>query len=97
AASTPLPLSEIELVQLRGLGEPLDLAEVTDVFLPLSRLLNMYVTATDRLHDATSRFLGERAERTPFVIGVAGSVAVGKSTIARLLRELLAGWENTPR
>jgi type I pantothenate kinase len=97
AASTPQPLTETELVQLRGLGEPLSTAEVIDVYLPLSRLLNLYVTGTRRLHKATSDFLGERVERTPFVIGVAGSVAVGKSTIARLLRELLARWENTPR
>ncbi|KQO97347.1 type I pantothenate kinase [Leifsonia sp. Leaf264] len=97
ARSTPLPLSETELVQLRGLGEPLDLSEVTDVYLPLSRLLNLYVAGARRLHRATSDFLGDRAESTPFVIGVAGSVAVGKSTIARLLRELLARWEDTPR
>ncbi|KQQ94048.1 MULTISPECIES: type I pantothenate kinase [Microbacteriaceae] len=97
ARSTPLPLSETELVQLRGLGEPLDLSEVTDVYLPLSRLLNLYVAGARSLHRATSDFLGDRAESTPFVIGVAGSVAVGKSTIARLLRELLARWEDTPR
>ena len=97
ARSTPQPLSEIELVQLRGLGEPLDVGEVSDVYLPISRLLNLYVTASRRLHEATNDFLGERAARTPFVIGVAGSVAVGKSTIARLLRELLARWDNTPR
>ncbi|PJJ61839.1 type I pantothenate kinase [Compostimonas suwonensis] len=95
--STPLPLSEVEIVQLRGLGEPLDLREVTEVYLPLSRLLNLYVAGTRNLHRATSDFLGERAKTTPFVIGVAGSVAVGKSTIARLLRELLARWVDTPR
>ncbi|AMB57705.1 type I pantothenate kinase [Microterricola viridarii] len=97
ASSTRLPLQETELVQLRGLGEPLNLAEVTEVYLPLSRLLNLYVAGTKQLHRATSDFLGERAATTPFVIGVAGSVAVGKSTIARLLRELLARWEDTPR
>ncbi|MFC6356901.1 type I pantothenate kinase [Luethyella okanaganae] len=97
ASSTRLPLQETELVQLRGLGEPLDLREVTEVYLPLSRLLNLYVAGARQLHRATSDFLGERAESTPFVIGVAGSVAVGKSTIARLLRELLARWEDTPR
>ncbi|MET0724801.1 MAG: type I pantothenate kinase [Leifsonia sp.] len=97
AASTPLPLTETELVQLRGLGEPLDLSEVSEVYLPLSRLLNLYVAGARRLHRATSDFLGDRADSTPFVIGVAGSVAVGKSTIARLLRELLARWEDTPR
>lgn len=93
----PAPLSEIEIVQLRGLGEPLDLREVAEVYLPLSRLLNLYVGGTKLLHNVTSEFLRKRPEPTPFVIGVAGSVAVGKSTIARLLRELLARWEHTPR
>lgn len=93
----PLPLRETEIVQLRGIGEPLELSEVTDVYLPLSRLLNLYAAGASQLHRVTSDFLGERAKRTPFVIGVAGSVAVGKSTIARLLRELLARWEDTPR
>jgi type I pantothenate kinase len=97
ATTTRLPLRETEIVQLRGLGEPLDISEVTDVYLPLSRLLNLYAAGARQLHRATSDFLGERAQRTPFVIGVAGSVAVGKSTIARLLRELLARWEDTPR
>lgn len=97
APTTMLPLRETEIVQLRGLGEPLDISEVTDVYLPLSRLLNLYAAGARQLHRATSDFLGERAQRTPFVIGVAGSVAVGKSTIARLLRELLARWEDTPR
>jgi len=97
APTTLLPLKETELVQLRGLGEPLDLNEVTDVYLPLSRLLNLYAAGARQLHRATSDFLGERAQRTPFVIGVAGSVAVGKSTVARLLREMLARWDDTPR
>ncbi|WP_022900900.1 type I pantothenate kinase [Humibacter albus] len=96
ARSTPQPLSETEIVQLRGLGDPLDMREVAEVYLPLSRLLSMYAEGTQRLHRATSDFLGERAARTPFVIGVAGSVAVGKSTIARLLRELLSRWTTTP-
>ncbi|WP_395245845.1 type I pantothenate kinase [Agromyces sp. MMS24-K17] len=97
APSLPTPLSETEVVQLRGLGEPLDLREVAEVYLPLSRLLNLYVGGAKTLHRVTSEFLRERIESTPFVIGVAGSVAVGKSTIARLLRELLARWEHTPR
>lgn len=97
APSMPSPLRETEIVQLRGLGEPLDLREVAEVYLPLSRLLNLYVGGTKALHSVTSEFLRERMEPTPFVIGVAGSVAVGKSTIARLLRELLARWEHTPR
>ena len=97
APNAHLPLSETELVQLRGLGDPLDLREVEEVYLPLSRLLNLYVGGAKQLHRVTSDFLGERAQRTPFVIGVAGSVAVGKSTIARLLRELLSRWDDTPR
>ncbi|GAA4160154.1 type I pantothenate kinase [Gryllotalpicola daejeonensis] len=97
ARSTPQPLSETEIVQLRGLGDVLDMREVAEVYLPLSRLLNLYAAGTQHLHRATSDFLGERAARTPFVIGVAGSVAVGKSTVSRLLRELLSRWDNTPR
>ncbi len=95
--STELPLTEQEISQIRGLGDFLDLKEVRDVYLPLSRLLNLYVTEAQRLHSVTSEFLGERAKRTPFIIGVAGSVAVGKSTVARLLKEMLSRWPSTPR
>jgi type I pantothenate kinase len=91
------PLTETELVQLRGLGDRLDLDEVSDVYVPLSRLVNLYASGASELHRRTSDFLGERARRTPFVIGVAGSVAVGKSTVSRLLRELLSRWSDTPR
>lgn len=97
APTAPLPLQETEIVQLRGLGEPLDVREVSEVYHPLSRLLNLYAVGARQLHRSTSEFLGERAATTPFVIGVAGSVAVGKSTVGRLLRELLARWEDTPR
>ena len=96
APSTPLPLTPPEIVALRGLGEVLDIREVSEVYLPLSRLINLYAAGAKQLHRATSDFLGQRAESTPFVIGVAGSVAVGKSTTARLLRELLARWDDTP-
>ncbi|MFV0319825.1 MAG: type I pantothenate kinase [Microbacterium sp.] len=97
AAGMPQPLTETEVVQLRGLGDRLDMAEVREVYLPLSRLLSLYAHATKRLGAATSEFLQEADPTTPFVIGVAGSVAVGKSTIARLLRELLSRWSDTPR
>jgi type I pantothenate kinase len=97
APSTRLPLTEIELIQLRGIGDRLDMSEVSDVYLPLSRLINLYAAGARALHRSTSDFLHAKTPTTPFVIGVAGSVAVGKSTIARLLRELLARWDDTPR
>ncbi|NTW38702.1 MAG: type I pantothenate kinase [Cellulomonadaceae bacterium] len=97
SASTPLPLTDEDVARLRGLGDPIDLAEVDAVYRPVSRLLNLYVTATAGLHQASSTFLGEGGEKTPYVIGIAGSVAVGKSTTARVLRELLARWPETPR
>ena len=97
AAGTTLPLTETEVVQLRGLGDRLDLAEVREVYLPLSGLLSLYATATKRLGAEASLFLGDDEATTPFVVAVAGSVAVGKSTIARLLRELMSRWPGTPR
>ena len=93
----PLSLTAEDVARLRGLGDRLDLHEVEQVYLPLSRLLNFYVGATAGLHRVTTDFLREQPERTPFVIGVAGSVAVGKSTTSRILRELLARWPGTPR
>ncbi|GGE82506.1 type I pantothenate kinase [Mycetocola zhadangensis] len=97
APTTQSPLTLSEIVQLRGLGDRLDMTEVAEVYLPISRLLSLYVAAAKRLHDSTMAFLGESTEQTPFVIGVAGSVAVGKSTVARLLRELMSRWPDTPR
>jgi type I pantothenate kinase len=95
--ATKQPLTESEISQIRGLGDFLDLTEVSEVYLPLSRFLNLYVTKHSDIHKATSEFLGERAKPVPFIIGVAGSVAVGKSTVSRLLKELLSRWEGTPK
>ena len=97
ATTTPLPLTEVDIAKVRSLGDPIDLAEVDTIYRPLSRLLNLFAIATGGLHSVTSEFLGERASRTPFVVGIAGSVAVGKSTTARVLRELLARWPESPR
>ena len=97
-AATPLPLSEAQLRPLGGLTEPVSVSEVIDVYLPLSRLLNLYVGATQRLHDATRTFLGRTGERPiPYIIGIAGSVAVGKSTASRILQALLSRWPNHPQ
>ncbi|MDY0910401.1 type I pantothenate kinase [Microbacterium sp. CFBP9034] len=97
AAGMAQPLSETEIVQIRGLGDRLDMDEVSQVYLPLSRLLSLYAKSTKRLGAETSAFLGDADSTTPFVVAVAGSVAVGKSTIARLLRELMSRWPDTPR
>lgn len=97
APTRTAPLTATEIIELRSLGDELDVREVEQVYLPLSRLLNLYVESAQRLHAATSTFLGAGGTATPFVIGIAGSVAVGKSTIARLLSELLRRWETTPR
>jgi type I pantothenate kinase len=96
-AATPLTLREPDLARLRGINEHIDLDEVTAVYLPLSRLLNLYVSATQDLHKVTATFLGTIAPKVPYVIGVAGSVAVGKSTFARILQALLAHWPDHPQ
>jgi type I pantothenate kinase len=96
-AATPLTLDESDVVALRGINEHLALDEVVEVYLPLSRLLNLFVNATRSLHQATGAFLGELPAPVPFVVGLAGSVAVGKSTTARVLQALLARWPDHPR
>jgi type I pantothenate kinase len=96
-ANTPLPLTAEELLRIRSLGDEIDLDEVREVYLPLSRLLTLHVQEGGRLYRAYRTFLGANTARTPFVIGVAGSVSVGKSTTARLLALLLARWPQHPR
>jgi type I pantothenate kinase len=93
----PLPLSEAQLRGLVSVNEPMSLDEVADIYLPLSRLLNLYVAATQNLYAATATFLGSGSPRVPFVIGVAGSVAVGKSTASRVLKALLSRWPSHPK
>jgi type I pantothenate kinase len=95
--ATPLTLSEADLAELRGINDRVSLAEVETIYLPVSRLLNLHVAATQGLHQASDTFLGRAAGPKPYFIGVAGSVAVGKSTFARILQALLARWEDHPR
>ncbi len=96
-AGTPLTLVEADLERLRSLNDPISLDEVETIYLPLSRLLSLYVAATQRLYEATRTFLGSTEGKTPYIIGIGGSVAVGKSTTARVLRALLTRWPNTPK
>ncbi len=96
-ADTPMTLSEAELRQLRGRNDSVSLPEVEDIYLPLSRLLNFYVAAVQNLHKATAAFLGNTAAKVPYIIGIAGSVAVGKSTTSRILQALLSRWPNHPK
>jgi len=96
-ADTPLTLADRDLDRIHGLVERMSLREIEEVYLPLSRLLNLYVAAIQGLYRATATFLGHGEEKVPFLIGLGGSVAVGKSTAARALRELLARWPHHPR
>ncbi|GIK82783.1 MAG: pantothenate kinase [Alphaproteobacteria bacterium] len=96
-ADTPMTLTEEEVRRLRSLGDPVSLEEVERIYLSMSRLLSAHVEATQALFRQRSRFLNINAAKTPFIIGIAGSVAVGKSTVARVLKELLARWPSSPR
>ena len=95
-ADTPMPLSEPELENLSGLTERVSTQEVVEIYLPLSRLLNLHVEALQELHGAATRFLRNGDAKMPFIIGLAGSVAVGKSTTGRVLQALLARWPSHP-
>lgn len=96
APATPFELNASDVARLRSLGDPTDFNQVRQVYAPLSRLINIHVNNTRALDAKRQEFLRQRHARTPFVIGIAGSVAVGKSTVARLLRELLSRWDDTP-
>jgi type I pantothenate kinase len=95
--ATPLTLGEADLAELQGINERVSLAEVEAIYLPVSRLLNLHVAATQQLHTTTDTFLGRSGTTIPYVIGIAGSVAVGKSTVARILQALLRRWPDHPR
>jgi type I pantothenate kinase len=96
-ADTPMTLTPAEVGRLRSVHDRLDMREVEEIYLPLSRLLTLYVATTQRLFRAQQNFLGTEDSKVPYIIGVAGSVAVGKSTTARVLKALFARWPNTPR
>lgn len=96
-AATPLTLTEPDLAELRGMNEEVSLTEVAEIYLPLSRLLNLHVAAAQSLYKVMDTFLGQPAAKVPYVIGIAGSVAVGKSTTARILQALLSRWPDHPR
>ena len=96
-ADTPMTLEREEIAQLRSMHDRLDISEVEEIYLPLSRLLSLYVAATQRLFRAQQGFLGTEDAKMPYIIGVGGSVAAGKSTTARVLQALLARWPNVPK
>ena len=96
-ANLPVPLNEADLIALRGFNEEVSIGEVADVYVPLARLLSLHVEAAQSLHRVTETFLGGLPAKMPYVIGIAGSVAAGKSTTARILQAILTRWPNHPR
>ena len=96
-ADEPMTLDAGDIERLRALSDPISFGEAEEIYLPLSRLISLYVEATQALHQASSRFLGSNGSKVPYIIGVAGSVAVGKSTTARILRALLQRWPSSPK
>lgn len=95
--STPLSLNEKDLEEIRGINENISMEEVVEIYLPISRLLHLYYKGSRSLHDARSEFLDRGRSKIPFIIGIAGSVAVGKSTTARLLKTLISAWPESPK
>lgn len=94
-SDTPLVLTETELAELRGFNENISLDEVADIYLPLARLINLYVAAAQDLHKVSGEFLNSHVAKVPYIVGVSGSVAVGKSTTSRILQALLSRWPNS--
>jgi type I pantothenate kinase len=95
--NTPMTLTETEIAELRGVNETLSIEEVSNIYLPLTRLINLYITGSQQLHAVSDTFFGKNTSRVPFIIGLAGSVAVGKSTSARIIKALLSKWPNHPK
>ena len=96
-ADEPMTLNAEDITRLRSLNDPISFEEAEEIYLPLARLLSLYVEAIQGLHDASTKFLGADRVKVPFIIGVAGSVAVGKSTTARILRALMQRWASSPK
>lgn len=96
-ADEPMTLAADDIRRLRALTDPISFEEAEEIYLPLSRLISLYVEATQQLHNVSTRFLGADGRRVPFIIGIAGSVAVGKSTTSRILRALLQRWPSSPK